>query len=118
VFKDDSNTWTQIGVVSFGSSKGCLHGPSGYSRVTSFLGWISNKVGQGQFCCTLTGKTVGMQPGERDRPPGCIPSLFLEFQPFFLFFLLLIPYWEGHGITMLALRPKEQIDKILKELKF
>ncbi|XP_063234609.1 brachyurin-like [Bacillus rossius redtenbacheri] len=35
------NTFTQIGVVSFVSRAGCTSGaPSGYARVTAFLGWI------------------------------------------------------------------------------
>ncbi|KAJ9580605.1 hypothetical protein L9F63_024220 [Diploptera punctata] len=37
---------TQIGVVSFVSSRGCGSGyPSGYVRVTSFLSWISSNTG-------------------------------------------------------------------------
>ncbi|XP_059472967.1 proclotting enzyme-like isoform X2 [Neocloeon triangulifer] len=46
VYKDGSNTFKQIGIVSFGSSDGCLQGPSGFTRVTSYLGWLSEKIGQ------------------------------------------------------------------------
>ncbi|XP_065348586.1 transmembrane protease serine 9-like [Cloeon dipterum] len=44
VYKDARDIWVQIGVVSFGSAEGCLAGPSGFARVTSFLGWISSTV--------------------------------------------------------------------------
>ncbi|XP_063234615.1 brachyurin-like [Bacillus rossius redtenbacheri] len=38
--------YLQIGVVSFVSSFGCASGsPSGYARVTAFLGWISANTG-------------------------------------------------------------------------
>jgi len=38
--------FNQIGVVSFGSSLGCQVGfPAGFSRVTSYLGWISSITG-------------------------------------------------------------------------
>jgi len=47
VYKDSSNTWVQIGVVSFGHGGGCLVGPSGFARTASFLGWMSTKIGQG-----------------------------------------------------------------------
>ncbi|CAB3382533.1 Hypothetical predicted protein [Cloeon dipterum] len=46
VYKNADNVWVQIGVVSFGSSDGCLEGYSGFARVTSFLGWMSGKIGQ------------------------------------------------------------------------
>jgi len=49
IYKDNTNSWVQIGVVSFGSAKGCLVGPSAFARVTSFLGWISYKIGQGEI---------------------------------------------------------------------
>jgi secreted trypsin-like serine protease len=45
MFKDADGKFTQVGVVSFGSSASCTHYPSGFSRVTSYLGWISNKTG-------------------------------------------------------------------------
>jgi len=35
----------QIGLTSFGSQS-CLAGPSGYTRVTSYLSWISGKIGK------------------------------------------------------------------------
>jgi len=38
----NGNSFTLIGVVSFGSSAGCAVGhPSGYARVTSFRNWIN-----------------------------------------------------------------------------
>ena len=38
--------WIQLGIVSFVSSKGCAHGhPSGFTRVTSYLRWISQNSG-------------------------------------------------------------------------
>lgn len=38
--------WIQVGIVSFVSSKGCAHGhPSGFTRVTSYLQWISQNSG-------------------------------------------------------------------------
>ena len=38
--------WIQLGIVSFVSSKGCAHGhPSGFTRVTSYLKWISQNSG-------------------------------------------------------------------------
>ncbi|CAB3376413.1 Hypothetical predicted protein [Cloeon dipterum] len=46
VIPDGPNSYKQIGVVSFGSASGCLAGPSGFIRVTSYLTWISNKIGQ------------------------------------------------------------------------
>ncbi|XP_047106413.1 brachyurin-like [Schistocerca piceifrons] len=37
-------SYTQIGIVSWGSGKGCASGdPAGFTRVTYFLDWISNK---------------------------------------------------------------------------
>ncbi|XP_065349316.1 transmembrane protease serine 11A-like isoform X1 [Cloeon dipterum] len=46
VIPDGSNSYKQIGVVSFGSASGCLVGPSGFIRVASYLTWISSKIGQ------------------------------------------------------------------------
>ncbi|XP_059473973.1 chymotrypsin BI-like [Neocloeon triangulifer] len=40
-----NNLWVQFGVVSFVSSRGCLVGYSGYSRVTSYLDWIRDNSG-------------------------------------------------------------------------
>jgi len=43
---DNGGNFTQIGVVSFGSSRGCASGaPSGYARVTSFRNWIRQHTG-------------------------------------------------------------------------
>jgi secreted trypsin-like serine protease len=43
---ENGNSYLQIGVVSFVSSLGCASGyPSGYVRVTSYLGWISDNTG-------------------------------------------------------------------------
>lgn len=38
--------FTQVGIVSFGSSLGCEYGyPNGFARVTEFLDWISQESG-------------------------------------------------------------------------
>lgn len=43
---NEDGVWTQIGIVSFVSNKGCSSGhPSGYVRTTSFLNWISIHTG-------------------------------------------------------------------------
>lgn len=43
---DEGGIWTQIGIVSFVSNRGCSSGdPSGYVRTTSFLNWISIHTG-------------------------------------------------------------------------
>jgi len=47
IYKDATNSWVQIGVVSFSAATGCGTGPAGFARVTHFLGWISNVVGFG-----------------------------------------------------------------------
>jgi secreted trypsin-like serine protease len=47
VYKDSTGAWVQVGVVSFGSAGGCLDGPSGYARTSSFLGWMAGIIGQG-----------------------------------------------------------------------
>jgi len=46
VYKDSTNSWVQIGIVSYGAANGCLLAPSGFARVTSFLGWISQTMGK------------------------------------------------------------------------
>lgn len=39
---NEGGVWTQVGIVSFVSNKGCTSGhPSGYVRTTSFLNWIA-----------------------------------------------------------------------------
>jgi len=46
VVRNSNGTFTLIGVVSFGSSRGCAVGdPSGYARVTSFRSWIQQHTG-------------------------------------------------------------------------
>jgi secreted trypsin-like serine protease len=45
MFLDTDGKYTQIGIVSFGSSASCTDYPSGYTRVTSYLGWISTATG-------------------------------------------------------------------------
>lgn len=43
---NEGDFWTQIGIVSFVSNKGCSSGhPAGYVRITSFLNWISIHTG-------------------------------------------------------------------------
>jgi secreted trypsin-like serine protease len=38
--------YTLIGVVSFGSTRGCAAGdPMGFARVTSFVDWIRQRTG-------------------------------------------------------------------------
>ncbi|XP_059485554.1 brachyurin-like [Neocloeon triangulifer] len=69
VYKDSNNLWVQIGVVSFGSSSGCLAGPSGFARVTSFLGWMSDKIGQ-----DLTGTTSGGGGSSTADPTSSVSS--------------------------------------------
>ncbi|KAH8266161.1 hypothetical protein KR038_007467, partial [Drosophila bunnanda] len=41
---DGSMERIQIGIVSFGSSKGCTAAPSAYTRVTAFRQWIENNM--------------------------------------------------------------------------
>jgi len=44
--QESDGVWTEVGVVSFGSSAGCQRGfPVGFARVTSFLPWISSVTG-------------------------------------------------------------------------
>jgi hypothetical protein len=46
VYREDDNIYTQIGVVSFGSAVGCQQGyPVVFTRVPSFLSWISSNTG-------------------------------------------------------------------------
>jgi secreted trypsin-like serine protease len=42
---DTDGKYIQVGVVSFGAFVSCNNYPNGYTRVTSFLGWISNITG-------------------------------------------------------------------------
>ncbi|XP_059473962.1 brachyurin-like [Neocloeon triangulifer] len=45
VCKEKDKKSTQVGLVSFGSSTSCIKSPSGFTRVASYLGWISEKTG-------------------------------------------------------------------------
>ena len=46
VYQEDDGRYTEVGIVSFGSSAGCTQGyPVGFTRVTSYLGWISSNTG-------------------------------------------------------------------------
>ena len=46
VYLESDGIYTEVGIVSFGSSAGCTQGyPVGFSRVTSFLTWISSNTG-------------------------------------------------------------------------
>ncbi|XP_065331644.1 brachyurin-like isoform X2 [Cloeon dipterum] len=44
VYKEADGQWTQIGIVSF-SAFSCHGYPQGFTRVSSFMGWISNNTG-------------------------------------------------------------------------
>ncbi|XP_059482865.1 brachyurin-like [Neocloeon triangulifer] len=54
---DTNYLWTQFGIVSFSASAGCLEGYSVYTKVTSYLSWMSKKIGQ-DLTGTTTGQTV------------------------------------------------------------
>ncbi|CAB3366150.1 Hypothetical predicted protein [Cloeon dipterum] len=43
VLREKDKKYTQFGLVSFGSSQSCTGFPGGFTRVSSFLGWISEK---------------------------------------------------------------------------
>jgi secreted trypsin-like serine protease len=46
VIRDGDGLYTEVGIVSFGSSSGCTLGyPVGFTRVTSYLTWISVNTG-------------------------------------------------------------------------
>jgi len=46
IYQESDSVYTQVGIVSFGSSAGCQRGyPVGFTRVTSFLSWISSNTG-------------------------------------------------------------------------
>jgi len=38
----------QLGIASYVPGDGCLAGPTVWVRVTAYLGWISDNVGQGK----------------------------------------------------------------------
>jgi len=43
VYLERDGIYTQVGIVSFGSSAGCTLGyPVGFTRVTSYLDWITS----------------------------------------------------------------------------
>jgi secreted trypsin-like serine protease len=42
VYQESDGLYTQVGIVSFGAAAGCQLGyPAGFTRVTSYLSWIS-----------------------------------------------------------------------------
>jgi len=46
VYLESDGIYTQVGIVSFGAAAGCELGyPVGFTRVTSFLSWISETTG-------------------------------------------------------------------------
>jgi secreted trypsin-like serine protease len=45
IIQDTDGKYTQIGIVSFGSALSCNNYPNGYTRVASYLGWISAETG-------------------------------------------------------------------------
>ncbi|KDR11874.1 Chymotrypsin BI [Zootermopsis nevadensis] len=45
-YLESDGRYTQVGIVSFGSSAGCQRGyPAAFTRVTSYLSWISSNTG-------------------------------------------------------------------------
>jgi secreted trypsin-like serine protease len=43
VYQQTDGAFTQVGIVSFGSAAGCQLGyPAAFTRVTSYLSWISS----------------------------------------------------------------------------
>jgi secreted trypsin-like serine protease len=46
VYQESDGIYTEVGIVSFGSSAGCTQNyPVGFTRVTSYLSWISSNTG-------------------------------------------------------------------------
>lgn len=42
----EGNAWTQVGVISFISSKGCASGrPYGFARTSSYIDWVHQVAG-------------------------------------------------------------------------
>ncbi|XP_065353348.1 polyserase-2-like [Cloeon dipterum] len=66
VFQDKSNTWVQIGIVSFTSSEGCSQGPTGHVRVASHLGWISSRIENGTSAL-LSAENPSKKPNRIDK---------------------------------------------------
>jgi secreted trypsin-like serine protease len=46
IFLESDGVYTQVGIVSFGSTAGCTVGyPAAFTRVTGYLSWISSNIG-------------------------------------------------------------------------
>jgi len=46
VYLESDGIYTEVGIVSFGSSAGCTLGyPAAFTRVTSYLSWITSNTG-------------------------------------------------------------------------
>lgn len=46
VYFESDGVYTQVGIASFVASGGCQQGlPAGFTRVTSYLDWISSNTG-------------------------------------------------------------------------
>ena len=46
IFLESDGIYTEVGIVSFGAAAGCTLGyPVAFTRVTSFLSWISENTG-------------------------------------------------------------------------
>jgi len=46
IYLESDGIYTEVGIVSFGSSAGCTQGyPAAFTRVTSYLDWISSTTG-------------------------------------------------------------------------
>jgi hypothetical protein len=55
VYLESDGLYTEVGIVSFGAAPGCQQGyPIAFTRVSSYLSWISLKTGvhaRGQILC-------------------------------------------------------------------
>jgi len=46
VYQENDGRYTEVGIASFVSSAGCTQGyPAAFTRVTSYLNWISSTTG-------------------------------------------------------------------------
>jgi secreted trypsin-like serine protease len=46
VYLENDGRYTEVGIVSFGSSAGCQRGyPAAFTRVTSYVDWIESNTG-------------------------------------------------------------------------
>jgi secreted trypsin-like serine protease len=45
MFLDTDGKYIQVGIMSFRAAASCTNNPAGYTRVTSYLGWISTATG-------------------------------------------------------------------------